>query len=769
MKKIISAFVAFLFLISCFTVIAYADTSSSVSENENINSQKDAVKYTCSYSEDGKSIAIHGTVNYDTLVTYGKYILEVYKIGREESIDSVIASKAAVASTSLTVKFDITISITDPMDRLCKYAILLKSPEGKHVLAATPRYATAASKYNTATDMRSFKGIYASSNDSMSVYGDVGFGTAIVPVYYNKLKSVSSSGYVFSYEGETHYFDKDYIDSLDKKIRTYSASGARVYLQLLLPSDAVESSVHIPSEVNYCMPNIASNDVALNISTYVRFLAIRYENYCDGQIGGIILGKDIDVFADNYTADTIDINEYAEIYSYYLMLVANTARHENPDIDIVVPISNFNSYGNNEPIAEGRYYPSKLLEAISAELDRSIGENFKYSVMLTADLSPISLEGYGDKKYSFITNGSYINVNTLKEYESFVANLQKKYVNAPMGHIYLWQISESTAGNELAVSYVYSYYKLFSSNNAFSFAVSFDGCTLEAFEQIAKTVKYIDTEKGIDICNGLLEVLGVSSWNEIVSIPEKEKLILRSVYETQGEIEINKTGVFSYFDFSAGDINYWWGTSNSVLIKSDREADGKRALKQVISKPQGALHSDLLCMYEYEENFSYTPVLMFELKIDDGENKGALYEIGINIGTQGTSVEKKFTVRSGEVNELWLDMREFNKNNAAKYIKISTRSINGTADQYSLWLYDISGYSDLYDNDNLRELIEAERLKIRDLVSADTDSETDLAVYWVILAVIIIVVLAASIAFIVLRRDDSDKKVKRIRDRSDKK
>ena len=780
MKRVISFILAFLTVCSCFALVISADTTSdtAISNTSKKISQlpNGAVSYTCSYSEDGKSVEIHGNVNYDTQVSYGKSTIEIYKLKEGQSFSDIVNAEeqVAVASVNIYVKFDVTLEIKELTDKFCKYAVALRTPDGKLILAAAPKRPLVESKYHIDEEKSGFKGISTANNDNLSVFGDMGFGTAIVPVYFDKLVSSSSGGYIFSHESGNYYFDKAYVDSLDSKIRTYSANGARVYLQLLLPyglSELAEDGQKNLSTVKYQMPDVYNGDVVFKLNAYISFLTTRYSEYCDGKVGGMIIGKKIDTFENNYCSLT-DIRQYAEKYSYYVTVVANTARFINADMDIVVPFGNFNSYSKKITDVDNAIPPSELLQAVTESLDNSFISDFKYSTMIESDMTPIKFETSGEEHYYFPADSLRIGINSISEYTVFVDKLQKNYQCAPQGILYLWQITDDVLGNELALAYAYGYYKLYNSPEISAFAVSFDNLLSDAIENTKKLIQQIDTASGATETQSLLELINVSSWSELIGEFDISTTVLRDVYASNdsGYPTTEWRGCFSYFDFSSGDTGYWRGASNTVILKTDREENEKRALRHVISKPVGAAHSDLLCMYEYNENFIYTPALKFDLKIDDGEeNKGGVYEIIVTVGTRGSLVEKKYTVVSGENYELWLDLSEFNVNNSASYIKISTRSITGKAREYSLWLYGISGFSAEHDNETLAALIEAERLKIRGLLSDEDQSNIDNTIYWILFAIVLIVVLGASVAFIILRRDDSDKRAKRLKKKSEKK
>ena len=148
-----------------------------------------------------------------------------------------------------------------------------------------------------------------------------------------------------------------------------------------------------------------------------------------------------------------------------------------------------------------------------------------------------------------------------------------------------------------------------------------------------------------------------------------------------------------------------------------------------------------------------------KMKITDGDaSNGAIYEITVTMGKGTDTVSEKKTVRSGEIFELWMDVSAFSKKNMADYLKISTRCITGELNEYSLWVYDISGYSTAHSNEKLDELISNARRDIRDQLHKNENTNDDSIVYWIVFSIILAAAVIGGILVIVLRRDDIKKR-----------
>ncbi len=772
MRRCIAFLLSVIMIVAALPSMAFAqtlgneDTSDVTSDGKIEYLGVGAVTLTCEYSDDAKQIEISGNVNYNILVTYGKYSLGILRIAPFQSISYAMAAEEPdiAAEMNIAAKFSISFEIKNTTERFSKYAVVLISPEGDMVLASEPKYISVASKYSfSSSDRENFKGILTSGMSNVSVSGDMGFGSAVIPVYCNRLINQAMNGYMYPHEDTHCFFDKTYIDELDGKVRTYSSTGARVYLQLLWSSDG---------DATYNMPDVYNSETLSEIYTYVKFLVSRYNSYVNGQIGGIILGTQIDRSRYNYNGG-LSLEAYAEKYAYYLTVAANTARLENPDIDVVVPISGLNSYGSSNAAQDGDHLPSKLIENILSNLDGFFDEGIDVSIMLESDKVPIASGSLnvesedGESVYIPVTqDNGFIGVNDLSVFNAFLTKMRAAYKSAPKNYIYCWKAPKGLSGNYLECAYVYSYYSLLANSKVSSFVLSFAETDTNISESIKKTVSVIDTAEGKTECAKLLHLFGADSWESIIEAYNENGLISRVEYSPDGNaLSQPLIGSFSYFDFSTGDISGWYGASYSKGIASDYSEGGQRVLRQTVVKAQGSAHSDLFCLYEYEESLVYTPALKFKMAITDGEKPtGALYEITVTVGTDARSVSKRQIIRSGESFDVWLDVEEYSKENKASYVKISTRSITGDADEYSLWVYDVSGHSGIYDSQSLEELISAERQNIRNQSQNDRKIISDDLIYWVVFSIILVAIVIGGIMITVLRRDDGRDREKKERD-----
>lgn len=773
MKRLVAFVLMLVMLLSlCYTSVLAEGENVTEATTENTSYEwlgATAVTLTCEYSDDANKIEVNGNVNYNVLVSYGKYTLGILRISPIQSTEDAINAQEPdiAASMNIAAKFSFSIGIKNTVERFSKYAVVIISPEGEIILASEPRNISVSSSTNTTKE--NFKGILPVGTEEISISGDMGFGSVIIPVYYDRLVNLSMNGYIYPHEDTHCFFDRSYIDELDAQVRTYSVRGAKVYFQLLLPFDRQNNELMGFGGEESCyyeLPDVYDSDTLSKIYTYVKFLTSRYNSDVDGKIGGIIVGDKID--KNEYNAcGGLSVDDYAERYAFYLSVVANTARVENPNIDIIVPFSSVDCYGKTADINGADYLPTELIEKISSILDGCFYDGFHYNIMVESGDSPvgiISSEDGSDDIYTVQTdNSSELSVNDLKGLNSFLSGVKKRYRSSPDNYIFLWQIPTEIKGNLLECSYVYSYYTLFRSPYVSSFVISFSQADEGALEEIMKTVRVIDTAQGKQQCNSLLHFFKANSWKDIIDSYSESGLILRDEFVSgNGDISSSSKGRFSYFNFSTGDTSGWYGASFGKSVNSDYGEGGQRVLRQTVERATGAAHSDLIYIYEYDESLAYTPSLNFKMAITDGEvSSGDIYEVTVTIGKGSNSITRSQTVLSGAAFDMWLDVESYGKTNNASYIKISTRSITGSTDEYSLWVYDVSGHSSIYSSQELNELISEERRNIRDQQQNADGNNDDSIIYWIVFAIILFAILIGGVLLITLRRDDSRKNNKR--------
>ena len=764
MKKAV-ALILLLALTLPFVQIIISAEPSSESESEPAAYEalrENAITYFCQYQQELDAVVIQGTVDHDVMVTHHEYSLEVYRIAPGDTFDAMITRENAkpIASTSISVKFEFSISVDTSLDRFSRYAIALLSPAGERILAAQPQYAEVASTYAfDASDRRAFKGIVSSD---ASVCGDLGAGTTILAVDLEQIWSDTPDGYLYPVEQEYRYFDKSYVDDLDARVRSSSATGARVYLQFVLPATGSAMALANGAEAGatYDMPNVYSAETLASLNAVFEFLAERYDSYQSGLIGGVVIGRSIDLYQMNWNGGC-SLEQYAEQYAYYVTVVAGSMRAYRPELDLVIPFSHMDSY-SQEFSSEQGYAPSALLEAILLRLDQGCADGFACGTMIESDRIPLGLRNETLSELSWqepATGEGALTVETLKAYSEYLSGLTATYQSAPTHYMYRWMLPVGLSGNALACAYAYTYYRLHGDARLASFLLSFEAVEAAGGDvraDLNRILRYIDTKESFSVTERLLPYFGVQNWQEIVGELSTESLAGRSVYRASTDVaSTDWAGSFAYFDFSDGNIRDWVGGVGCAQLKSDYDSEGVRMLRTSMKPDAGTQYAELLYLYEYPENTVYTPFLELELLLSEGsKDSQALYELVVTFGNQDSVVTAEYIVRSGEKTKLLLDMSEYAADHMVTYLKLSTRVLDGEEKSYSLDLYSEKGHSTVYGSEQLNELIQAERLRIRNQSEQEDQDGNKSNPTGIIFCVLLIITVIGAGVYMLIRKND---------------
>ena len=776
MKRALALLIA-IFMIFNVTVILASAKNISFSGGELTESDDDIGEISSiSYSDKEKKININGTVEHDTMVSRNEDKLEVYRIPIGASAADVISADEAkpVISADISVKFHFSIKAEQAVDRFSAYVVVIRGESGEWTTIGEPLYASVDTpEINVTQDISDYKGISTSLTSNAT---DVDVGSAIIPVHLDQLLSRSSTGYLYSLQGTHIYFDKQYINDLDIKIKSYNAIGAKVYLQFTLGADGNGGVVALPTpEGASAVPDMRIEQNLTLISAFTEFLCDRYST-----LSGIILGERVD---ESYPgAENMAAREYSENYAQYMLTVANVARSIESDINIVLPLGDTNSYATKASSDESGFTGAQMLSDVSDFLDRSHIGRFVYSTMIETSHTPygISEETLQSKKFS-VNGYEGISADNADIYSTYIDALSAEYESAPLGFIFKWTPSDDITGNVISCAYSYSYFKLMGISNIRSFVVSFEALEAEGNyamqDEISNVMKYIDTSLCFDVTAPQLNLLGANSWYSIIKNMysgefDTRQIMQPEVYESLPE---GILGSYVYYDFMYHtDLSIWNEGNFCDSLKIDHSKTSGRSLRAhfVPNVRTPSEYSEFFCDYDYPENYVFTPYLSICFSIDEDEvntaaatgdtqsapiPKKSLYEVKITMGSETTVSELVSVCAAGEKQEIIFDMEEFSDESMVEYIKISIRSLS-TGDAvkgYTFSLASVIGHSTVYTAGELSTLITEERLRIRDMYDdTDTDEKSEKNTWMIMVGAGLTVIVIAVGVFMCFRREE---------------
>ena len=736
-RRIISIALIMSTLLFATSFIAYAEESDSettelveIIETEEVESIKpdvssgtlkpeDILSYSCYYDVESAKINVKGTINYDAFAIYRNSELLIYEIPIGKSESDVINDEniKPIAEAPISITFAFSFKAASIISRHSKYAIFIKTDDGEYILTTEAQYAEISSTVTEDTQKSNFKGV---SGNYSSYISNVNAETAIIPIYLDSIYTNSSNGYVYQIENHRFFFDKSYINELDKQISSLSFFDTKVYLQILLRPGSIFKS-YFTEGAKYAMPDVYDDETVILLHSILDFLISRYNADDNGSVAGVVIGKQWDNPLEYNAYRDVSFNEYVAFCGHYATVISNSVHSINPEIDIVISMSGdgfLRESGDLSLISNG-FSAGTFYKELMQYFDITSYSGTKCSVLVETNATPLEITANDiengidvskelDKNTFNIGNHSFIS--------NFFNDVSKKYVSAASNYSVLWVPDKSLKGNALCAAYSYAFYALLSDPNVTNFTVEFSGNAenKENIKDLEFILKNIDTKKSFEITKNILKFFNSENWSELlgdISIPNPSKKTYYSA-DLLSDLPDNIKGEFYYFDFSKAFLADNWNTGVGCNdVKINYSLDGRKALQTDFNISSGDF-CDLVYVYNYPESIAYTPYIKFNLEISS-ENLDSLYEIKFVFNSDDAIFESNAIIKSNEIENIVLDFSKADEFSLLKNVKISLRALNGSAEDATMWIYDIIGYSAEYTSEELLEFIEDERDKIK--------------------------------------------------------
>ena len=740
MKKII-CFV--LCLLMCMTALAPALFASAEEKDEFFG----AADFSCSYNDKNSRVHIDGTISHDFMVKHSDYKIGVYAAAVDQTPQDVMSdpNKAPLAQSAMSIRFTFYINVDSILGQHSGYFIVLISPDGKKHLATASKLPTVASDFSYDPNKREeFKGILDSNSAHIT---DSGAGRVIVDVDLELIVGIGADSILYPMRGSYIHIRKTYVDAIDKQVRAASLTGSSVYLRYIMKTEDGE---------RYKTPNVYSKDMLEYIYTVTDFFATRYNGGKKGSVCGIVAGTRIDDVETVNDIGIMTVEEYAKLYTLYLAVIGGSARRVNGSFDIVIPLSDRNDYSSG-------YYESNairgsvLLEQISKRLSENVSADFDCSVLVESDMIPFdanaeSIENGIDTANADLTRlGAY----NLADIVVYINALSKKYPTAPSNVSYMWSVPEEINESLTCAIYSYSYFKLASMEKVASFVVNIDGA--DAYRHMETLLKYIDTERVAEVTDGYARYFGANSWKELFEDKYTSPLLQSINREEFFEYSSGKfLSSFCYMSFDQTDAFEIMNCGEGFkTIRPEYDGEGVKTMYSLTDPMKLGQSAEIMGRFEYAESYEHTPFMSLKLKIDGkGASQNALYEVTLVLGQGSERLETVGVVSQGELEELFFDSSVLSSNRLVDYIRIRVRCVTEPAEEVSLMVYELNGYSLEHDESTLAELISGTRTQLRDQ-SADGGGDFDYTTVIIIVSIIIVAIVIGVGLVLIFRRNDT--------------
>ena len=782
MKKIVAVFLAIIFIFSIFPMHIFAETieetdkdttletieesaeeelDSNNEDNAAINEAEDIaveniLSFSCDFDTESQTVNIKGTMNHDAFTSHRESVFVIYAVppGRNESDVLTDESIKPLAEASVSITFAFSFKIKNIIDRYSRYAIFMRSPDGIYTLTTQAQFAETAVSSKPKNDKTAFKGIAGEYSFEFT-----NSKKAIIPVYLDSIISTEPTKYLFQIDEKQIFFDATYIENLDLQIRSLNFSDTVIYLQFLIrPNSMFAQSPNEDAE--YILPNTYKYDTITLIHSIAAFLSSRYkDNNAYGRISGIVLGKAWDNAPKYNSFKNISINDYINLCGLYTMIVSNSAHAFNPELDIAISFSadGFLKEENASHNSSYSFSAKDVLSGVMRFFDEHSYSGISCSIFIETNATPLNLTA--DDLKSEIDADKEIPddrfyIGDQRILSSYFNALSQEYKSASQYYNIIWIPNENIDGQLLSVAYSFAYYSLLIDKSVMSFIVDFSQQKdpAKSISELSYIFKNINGQEE-NVTKNALSFFKGDTWAEVLGV-EKITLPPSKSYYSQDilkEVPDSVTGEFAYFDFSKEFLlNHWYAGSGCTNIKIDYTTEGIKALHSDFSNTNDGF-ADLIYYYEYSENISHTPYIKMNFEIL-GSEASSLYEIKFILQNEKTASESIAIVKGNQQNEIIIDLSKATNLTTLDSIKISLRSLDDSVDSCSLWLYDVTGYSEDHTSDELKTLIENEREKAKQEQDDQTDVDHRKTMFLVI-GIVAFATLLGIVLLMLLRRN----------------
>lgn len=455
-KKAISIFVALIMVVSCMPSIIFGTTAAASGSDTGIQISVDKSEVTININNVGSS-GKASLYRYDANEYFETDSMN--GLSKESGYDGdIIGTYDCGSSYTITTKR----YQTDGTDNLYSKYYLVQ--DDKVLLG--PCYATDISSLRSVPEFekQTKKGLHLEDHTTIEEAKSLGISNTVINMDLGSLiidKDVAQKYNVIEFEsnGETYYFDADYIRAQDGLISAYTNEKINVSLVLITWASA-ETNGKYPEELFYVKGNRqtagfnTSNEEGMKYwIAAMEFLGKRYSQSSRyGLVNKFIVGNEIDYTYDWYLMQPntdangkyqkLDFNKFMEEYSRTLRLANMAVKKYNSESKVVVSFTHnwaencyvsYKTTGNN--IRYNSYAPKEMLDWLS-KYEKQRGDYdwgicvHPYPIGTTAS-NPLTSDLYNNSWQMPVTGdyktSPWITVSNLELYQQYFELAENKY------------------------------------------------------------------------------------------------------------------------------------------------------------------------------------------------------------------------------------------------------------------------------------------------------------------------------------------------------
>lgn len=470
---------------------------------------------------------------------YYLFALNTYDNGIGEDADYI--SREYKDSETL---FSANLNYNSSNSRLFKKFAVAVKVDGKYVQVSTPSYITnpeAIAKYSSVFQQpASKKGILVDPNKLRgNELDDLGVKQAAYNIPVARLLGPTTSAayptIYYTYNGRTYTLNGQVVAEYDIVFSTLTAKGITTTAIILNNySSAYPQLIHPQARSGgsapYYMFNGAEESGVEYMAAIGTFLAERYSGSSHGRISNWIIANEINARKEwNYMAHT-DIETYVEEYARAFRVFYNAIKSVSSSARVYISLDQqWDRNIKNNTNYDGRDILDVFNRNISSKgnIDWGVAQH-PYNVPLT--------EARIWKASKYVTHSADTSMMTMGNIEVLINYLKQSHFLDSNGQVRSILISElgytSHAGEAYqAAAFAYAYYKIEAYDEIDGFLLNRQTDAAEevsqglAFglssaggghKQIYNVFKYIDTGQHAQYTDFAKDIIGISSWSEII-------------------------------------------------------------------------------------------------------------------------------------------------------------------------------------------------------------------------------------------------------------
>lgn len=461
---------------------------------------------------------------YDTALTGEEYIIEEQK--------------------GMNLTISVNLNYNQPNSRLFSKFVLAVKKDGEFIAISQPKYITnpeAIAKYTPSfAQTTSKKGLLVDPNKlSGSELDDLGVKHAAYNIFLSRIVNASGNHTVsYSYNGKTYHFNRAVVEEYDHVFSTLTKKGITTTAIILNDMSSHIELIHPLARLGGSAPyyafNAAEESGVEYLAAVASFLAERYSGTSHGKVMNWVIGNEINARSEWNYIQYMDTESYAREYARAFRVFYNAIRSINGNARVYISLDQqwgqslykTNSYGSKEVLDAFNAFIKK-----DGNIDWGVAQH-PYNYPLTSAKAWSS----AGKAGSLILDSETTPVLSIRNIHVLSDYLRKEELLTDSGEVRHIILSEmgytSTAGQDLqAASFVYAY-KIIEANpyiDSMLLSRQTDSGVETAMglalglntqgggrKSIYNVYKYIDTPQSSSYTDFALNIIGISSWNEVV-------------------------------------------------------------------------------------------------------------------------------------------------------------------------------------------------------------------------------------------------------------